>query len=458
MKKSAIIIVLIITIVACKPKKTKDFIIFSGRIKNMESGQIKLLNISRTFQKEIFLNSDNSFIDTLEIESGFYSFRDGKRHINLYLVKGQDLKLSYDLRDITNTINFEGINGKTNNYLFKKDAKQRELIGNEEILYSLSENDFISKMKNIETQLKELAENSKLEASFLKQELKNIHYDYILNIINYEEYHQYYTKDVAFVVSNSFPSGTSNFDFNNEIDYKSSHAYKYILHDVFLKLTEEKQKETKGEELLTLINIINSKITNKFIKEEYLFNSVISKIAYTNNLKNVYTKFISLSTNDKHKKEITKVYNDLKAIAKGEPSPKFVNYENYKGGTTSLDDLKGKYVYIDVWASWCAPCKAEIPHLKKIEKQYHDKNIVFVSISIDNEKNRKSWKKIVAEKDMRGIQLLADKDWNSDFINSYNIKGIPRFILIDTDGKIVKADAPRPSNPKLIELFNELGI
>ena len=73
-------------------------------------------------------------------------------------------------------------------------------------------------------------------------------------------------------------------------------------------------------------------------------------------------------------------YKRIKAIAKliGTPSPAF-DYENHKGGTTSLESLKGKYVYIDVWATWCGPCIAQIPFLKELEKEYHGKNIEFVS-------------------------------------------------------------------------------
>ena len=74
----------------------------------------------------------------------------------------------------------------------------------------------------------------------------------------------------------------------------------------------------------------------------------------------------------------------------GKPSPAFEDYENYKGGTTSLADLKGKYVYVDVWATWCGPCIAEIPSLKKLEKQYHGKNIQFVSLSVDDGRGYKA--------------------------------------------------------------------
>ena len=63
-------------------------------------------------------------------------------------------------------------------------------------------------------------------------------------------------------------------------------------------------------------------------------------------------------------------------------APNF-EFENHKGGKTTLESLKGKYVYVDLWATWCGPCRAEIPSLKKMEELYHDKNIVFVSISVE---------------------------------------------------------------------------
>ncbi|CAD0001745.1 TlpA family protein disulfide reductase [Flavobacterium salmonis] len=133
---------------------------------------------------------------------------------------------------------------------------------------------------------------------------------------------------------------------------------------------------------------------------------------------------------------------------KGKPSPDF-DYENYKGGKTKLSDLKGKYVYIDLWATWCGPCRAEIPFLQKIEEKYHGKNIEFVSISIDTAKDHDKWKKFVTDKNLGGVQLFADKDWGSDFVTSYGVNGIPRFILIDPNGNIINPDADRPSSATL---------
>lgn len=139
----------------------------------------------------------------------------------------------------------------------------------------------------------------------------------------------------------------------------------------------------------------------------------------------------------------------------GKPSPQF-DYENFKGGKTKLADLKGKYVYIDLWATWCAPCRAEIPYLQKVEEKYHGKNIDFVSISIDKEKDREKWKNFVADKSLVGVQLFADKDWQSEFVVNYGVMGIPRFILIDPQGNVVSSDAERPSSPDLQKQLDTL--
>lgn len=132
------------------------------------------------------------------------------------------------------------------------------------------------------------------------------------------------------------------------------------------------------------------------------------------------------------------------------------DYANFAGGKTKLEDLKGKYVYIDVWATWCGPCRAEIPSLKKVEEKYQGKNIEFVSISIDVDKDFEKWKTVVKDKELGGIQLFADKNWNSDFIKAFGITSIPRFILIDPSGNVVDADVARPSDIKLQEKLDLL--
>lgn len=127
----------------------------------------------------------------------------------------------------------------------------------------------------------------------------------------------------------------------------------------------------------------------------------------------------------------------------GTPAPDF-KYRDINGKTVSLKDLKGKYVYIDVWATWCGPCKGEIPHLQRLEEKMHGRKIVFVSISCDA--NRLAWERMVNEKKLGGIQLQIEGD--NAFLSAFGVEGIPRFILLDKKGRVVNAWMSRPSEPE----------
>lgn len=163
-------------------------------------------------------------------------------------------------------------------------------------------------------------------------------------------------------------------------------------------------------------------------------------------------------------KENERIKLDLKTVLSKEgglsaltntTAPDF-NFENYTGGKTTLASLKGKIVYVDLWATWCGPCRAEIPYLKKLEEDFHDKKIEFVSISIDELKNRDIWKKFIADKNLKGIQLLADNAWTSEWVRHFKVEGIPRFIIIGKDGKIIDPNAPRPSSPTIAGVLSDL--
>ena len=75
------------------------------------------------------------------------------------------------------------------------------------------------------------------------------------------------------------------------------------------------------------------------------------------------------------------------------------------------------------------PCKAQIPYLKELEEKYRTKEVAFVSISIDQLKDSTKWKKMIVDKELKGIQIMADNAWRSTFVKDYIIEGIPRFIL-----------------------------
>ncbi len=226
-----------------------------------------------------------------------------------------------------------------------------------------------------------------------------------------------------------------------------------------------KGKGANENNFLAQITALNAKVNF----EEMLASDEVEFAKKSDALQQSFLNLIDKSKLDptfseKQKKDLETNINGLKQYYQKSLGNRKMNdteapafeYENHAGGKTKLADLKGKYVYIDVWATWCGPCRAEIPFLKTAEEKYHGKNIEFVSISVDVAKDYEKWKTFVTEKQLGGMQLLADNNWNSDFIKAFGINSIPRFILIGPDGKVVDSDASRPSNPKLIEKLDKL--
>lgn len=117
--------------------------------------------------------------------------------------------------------------------------------------------------------------------------------------------------------------------------------------------------------------------------------------------------------------------------------------------------IKGKVAYIDLWATWCGPCCAEIPALEKLVEEYkgNDK-IVFVSISCDT--NRKAWLKKLEKDNPQWPNFIFDGKTGDDFMGALKVNGIPRFILVDAQGNLVAVDAERPSSSTIKETINNL--
>ena len=125
----------------------------------------------------------------------------------------------------------------------------------------------------------------------------------------------------------------------------------------------------------------------------------------------------------------------------GKVSPDF-HAVDIDGKEWSLKDFKGKYVYIDLWATWCNPCRREFPFLKQLKTDFEGAEIVFLGLSTDGSKDK--WEDMVRTGELSGVQLYLGPQ--SSFQKAYNVDGIPRFILLDKEGKIISNDMSRPSS------------
>ena len=110
------------------------------------------------------------------------------------------------------------------------------------------------------------------------------------------------------------------------------------------------------------------------------------------------------------------------------------------GATHKLSDYcgKGNYVLIDFWASWCGPCRQEMPNVKANYEKYHSKGFEIVGISFDN--NDTAWRRAIDSLGLGWVHLSDLKGWKSLGASTYNIRAIPSSLLVDPDGKIVAID------------------
>ena len=153
-------------------------------------------------------------------------------------------------------------------------------------------------------------------------------------------------------------------------------------------------------------------------------------------------------------KQFMEVKKAKEKTASGVPAPD-ITLDLPDGKQVQLKDIcKGKFTYIDVWATWCGPCKMEIPFMEKLVERFkgNDK-VMFISISVDE--NVDAWKKMIEKDKPQWAQYNIHGKTNQQFSADWGITGIPRFIMIDKDGNIFAADATRPSNEETAKTIEE---
>ena len=133
-------------------------------------------------------------------------------------------------------------------------------------------------------------------------------------------------------------------------------------------------------------------------------------------------------------KDLVKRMYISKQTAVGNKAPDFTQ-NDVNSRSVTLASLKGKYVLLDFWASWCGPCRAENPNVLKAYNKFKDKNLEVLAVSLDN--NKENWVKAIAHDAMPWIQVSDLKGWNNAVAIQYGIKSIPQNLLISPDGIIL---------------------
>jgi thiol-disulfide isomerase/thioredoxin len=423
------------------------YAIISGKV----NSQIKKLTLKTQYETyKIALDENNFFSDSLELDEGYCYLIINNQRFQIYLKPNSHLNIN-----IGDNLTFSGNEAPINRYLYKQHnfTKKIQHLENSKYISNLSEKQFLSLADSINNKRIEILETHKsnFDFDFINIETKRLFY---------VDKHQ---KSIYVTTRKIFKNKTNiskdyRYKLYDKIDlelYQLVNDYHY-LNFVDSYLWDETKKLTDNNDSFDFyneyMNLLNSKISNKLIKEEisYLIGNI--KLGRSKQIDSVYIKVNKNLINPNYKKRIALKYEALKKIEKGKISPNFKLVDKHNK-LVNLQNLKGKFVYIDIWSSYCPPCMAELPHLKKLQTKYINKNIYFVGINVGNKHTE--WLKLIKDHKLEGIQLHAPNT-KIPFFKDYQVRGIPRFILLDKNGNIVESNAKRPSDKELILQLNSL--
>ena len=156
--------------------------------------------------------------------------------------------------------------------------------------------------------------------------------------------------------------------------------------------------------------------------------------------------------NTKSGKEYAVNLERIKTTSVGKLAPNFTQ-KDVNGNDVKLSDYKGKYVFVDFWASWCGPCRQENPNVLKAYKKYHSKGFDVLGVSLDVEQMKDNWLNAIKEDNLPWVQV-SDLKMNNKAAELYGIKAIPQNILIDPKGVIIAKNLKgKELHLKLAEIF-----
>ena len=459
--KQLLFLFTLIAVVSCTGNELDKVSELSGTLQN--PGESTLIFLEGRDADTVSVNEDGSFTYVKELERpGRFSLMAGKKRVSLYLAPGYDLSVSFDLEDFDGSLVYEGDLALENNYLIQIADLNKEISGNMKELYSAPADEFLEGIKSVLNSKEKFLESYKEEnpdicKEFVANEMMTYKFSYYSSLNTYEPAHKYYAK----VEEVQLPEGW--YDFENEIEINNPAylnvpaAMGFVGNLINKKITasgvasaEEDwgtAKLLKAQFDWVTTNLDNQDMINHFLNQ---YISSIVDYSGTTGIEDQVALFYEKSTDEEAITALKEKEEMWAPLAKGEPAPAFT-IPDINGDMVSLSDFKGKYVYIDFWATWCGPCKVEIPILEEMAVTYADKNIEIISISVDQDKQ--AWIDMVTEDNPQWLQLHDGINMNDDYL----VKYIPTFVLIDRDGNFINSRAPRPSSgEKLESLLNSL--
>ncbi len=377
------------------------------------------------------------------------TFYHGDEITEMYLSPNDSLRLTLDTKEFDETVKYEGRGAFVNNYMAGKYFIAPLMDGE---IYKLPEDRFITvtdsfyrKAQNYFTSyFSQPHESNQWIKFFIEEEDYNLQYDWATNRMSYPSLHQYLNRlstptklspaYYAFLdkVNIYAPEAMRSISYQDFVaDYVDRDVRKIIAADT--THTFRQMKEMFIDELPATIG--------EFVHAEWIYG-LFTEENEVEVGKQQLSLFKTKYPGSKYTEILSTTLSKSEALSPGSFAPDFT-CTDLQGKPVSLSDFRGKVVYLDMWATWCGPCRLEIPHAITLEEEFRNDDIVFLAVSLDD--SEKEWRDFIKKKKMTGVHVISKGNFSSDVAQLYNVKGIPQYFIIGRDGKIVDSNAKRPS-------------
>ena len=305
------------------------------------------------------------------------------------------------------------------------------------------------------------------------------HYENFEQYFRYLYYHNYYSNDTFLYLT----ADPSYYDFMQEVDltyYPEQYQWQY---NSFISRYVDDQVERRHKDLsdslrwkqnLSLrFNVIKDDFSGKARDAALIglsdeFSHSLEHDDFFQTLDIIENYLAETRTDESFLVKFRRIADTYKALEKGNTAPD-IALPDINGDTIRLSDLKGKVLYVDFWGTWCFPCLQEMPHSLTLQEKFKDKNVEFVYIGLEGGEDQvKEWKEFISgqvsfdyapfleQRVYPGVHMLCEGQFGNPQIQAYQISAAPTYMLIDAEGKIARARAPRPSDKEIEALLNEM--
>ena len=458
MKKIFYILFLFLTVFSCNEKSSNPpVLIFQGEFSGFQNA--KKLSF---FAEEIdtsFLVQPNELTEIhlpLTNKQYFY-FQLGREYGTIYGEPGDTVSLRLDYKNFDESLKFSGTKSNENNYLIKNylfREKQAKPLKQD---YNKSYTEFDQEISEIHQSLNDLlnqySENG-LDEEFIENEQARNQLFYFKKLVFYPSEYKIHTGKMP-ELSDAFFTAIDSINTENE-NYLSFETYPAVISE---KLSLQKPiLDKKNKDYALQLGERMASIENKAIREQLFFRLLSREIKLAENeqmVNQLLSKYEKNIEDDSLQEELKEHLTKREQLQPGKEAPVF-EVENTKKEPVQISDFKGKLLYIDFWATWCKPCREEMPHLNELIEEYKNEEVVFLGVNLDRSKHAyQNWSLFLAEHQLNGVQTIALNNQKA-IIDQYNVYAIPRYVLIDQQGEIINAMAPKPSEKEeLRTLLNQ---